>query len=525
MFYSVLPIPAAPWVVIGAVLVAPAAAQVGMPVSAPHAQLHTGAFGATYVLDVNGDGRRDVLTRLGDQPIVLSAPSIEQTSTPIRGVEASVVAVLPEGATDAVLSATQAGIMRHRYSRTAAAGRPGFDTDAVVDATAASSRALVVYDLDGDGHLDLAGLTADGAGLWVAVGGANGSFGAPVVHALGAPATRLVALEWFGAAAFVLVRGAGVELVTPAGLPLDGFQFTGTVADVTPLREAATSGEVLAVLTTLPGGANRLHVLRPGASLEGPIELGAFDAVALTAGDVDGSGDDDLLVTARGDGYLRVYWHGGPGGPTYTALGVTAHEVCVETLDPSGQRANAVAADFDRDGDIDLFQLVEAVRGGVLLRSIAQEHSLFTPDVNFCQVEFDGPSPHALLDCQVSPLLNGLLPTHLEVELWAEVASGASYFPSGPCSFLLGSTSVAVDPNDPHQFVRVDATVPMGSRAWVQMRGVDRSSPTKVIGVDRVVGVERTQAEGGGNGGGDTGQKGDGADPPPADIPPFPGGG
>lgn len=497
-----------------------------LTVAVPHAARLSGAFGRVHVLEANDDERPDVVTTFGTVPVVLYAPSNSQTSLPILGCVATELAVLPALGRDEILAATAAGVTRYRYMEVSPSGRPGYLDSPLGDASLAGCRSLQVADLNGDGLADLSALAANGAAVLRAHGTPGGAFDMAPPIALAQPAERLVVLDWLGAPAFALVTGAEVRFVDFAGATLDGFQFVGSIVDAVRVRENAPSAGALAVLTVSGGGLTRVTVVRPGSIVDGPVDLGAMDGVAFYAGDIDQQGDDDLVVTGRGDGMLRVLMHGGPGTATYPLSGVSTLTVLDEMFDPSTQRANAVVADFDLDGDVDVFHLAEYLRAGRMARSDEVAHGGFAPELIASHVEYDGPSPHVFLDVFAHPLQNGAVPTELELQLWGELPNGTSAFSGAPSSFLIAVTTVPVNPADPETAAHISSPIPLGDHVWVFARGIDSSGATPVIGTDRVLAFVRNGGEGGGAGGSDNTQNGNsGTPPPPRPTPPVGGGG
>jgi hypothetical protein len=306
-------------------------------------------------------------------------------------------------------------------------------------------------------------------------------------------------------------------VINGVGAPLDAFVFAGPIADVAQVREGTSTTRALAVLTNVVGGVSRVTVARAGGMLEATLGLGAIEAFALDVADVDGSGYEDLVVTGRADGYLRTLTHGGAGAAAYSASAISYVEVLDEALDPSQQGANALAADFDLDGDVDFFHLAEAVRAGVLARDTAIAHVDFAPELIYAYIEYSGPTPHAVIDVQPRLLCSGALPTQVGVELWSELTGGPTYLGGRPLSFPMGRELVDVDPHDPQFVVRIDSSRPLGDRVWVLVRGFDAGGVALEVGPDDV--VEYRRAEGGGGGSSNGGQNGDATTPPPRHIP------
>ena len=491
-------------------------------ISLPATYHHPGPFGRSLLLDMNGDRRLDVITTFGAMPVVIFAPSMSRTTLAIDGCEAVALTVWPGAESDDVLVSTSTGVTRYRYGDTLAGGRPGYQGTQLLGPMFANATSLAVLDLDGDGALDVAALAEGGRRILRAFGDPSGALAIAPPLPLGAAVSRLVVLPWGAGVAYALTRGDNLRVLDGLGATLDGFVFSGSIVDVAPIREGASGSRALAVLTN-DNGESRLTVVRAGGSIEAPVHLGAIEAFALHAADVDDSGYDDLVVTGRADGYLRVAFHGGPAGPAYGAHSVSAVEVLDEALDPSAQAANALAADFDHDGDVDLFHLVEATRAGVLARETSVAHLDYAPALLGAFIEYGGPTPHAIVDVHARPLRSGASPTQVGVELWAELAGGPTFFGGQRLSFPVGRKLVDVDPLDPVFVARIDAHRPLGERAWILLRGFDAGGTALEVGTDDVHEFNSGEilSEGGGGGSTTGGQNGDATTPPPKHIPPV----
>jgi len=486
-------------------------------VSIPETLRYPGAFGRAQLCDVNGDLRPDVLTDLGGVPVVVFAPASTQTALGMPGLAATGLAPYPAADRDEVLVAGPDGVTRLRYEALTATGRAGYVATAALGAAFAESRCLTVRDLDQDGHPDLAALSFDGQTLRRARAAGDGTFSALAPYSLPFAASHLAVLERAGQPVFAVASGASLALLDAGGATLEAYTLGA------PLVDLAVAGEAVLALTVGSTGASWLTVFPAAGSVEAPLALGPIDAVACSVADLDGQNGLDVVVTGRADGFLRLVHHSGAPGASYLASGVVSLEVLDESLDPSAQRANAVATDFDRDGDTDLFLLSEALRGGVFARDEAVAHTAYAPDLVSAFVEFDGAWPHALVDVAPRRLPHGALPTHVTVELWAELPLGVSYLGQAVLNFPLGHTTVVIDPLAPDFTARVDAPVALGERAWVVLRGLDGAGTVTVSGADRVVRFDRTAVEGGGGGaGGSDDYRGDATTPPPPLPKPLP---
>lgn len=164
---------------------------------------------------------------------------------------------------------------------------------------------LVVQDLDGDGHLDVAYLAADGVA--VQRGNGDGTFATPLVIRRG--------VDVF------LMRGGPRELVFAAGSTVylahghaDGSFETSswTIPDGEPVELAVgdfdRDGVADIALLVASSADTRVEIRREDGTLLGVRSFGTAGA-RMSAGDVDGDTNVDLVVSdgvstflARGDG-------------------------------------------------------------------------------------------------------------------------------------------------------------------------------------------------------------------------------
>jgi hypothetical protein len=214
-------------------------------------------------------------------------------------------------------------------------------------------------DFNGDGRLDLAVADANNGTLSVLLGNGNGTFGAAVTTTLaaGTDAQKLVAadLDADGNLDLAVTDLAGDRVLVLHGNGDGTFTAAGTVA----LAAGTDPDELLAIdvnhdgkldLVVVDEGTGSVSVALGAAGgtfgSATTVSLGAgVSADAVAAGDVNGDGDVDLVVTDEANGNVKVLLGNGTGGFTAGA------DVALVAAD---QVSGIALADVDADGDLDL---------------------------------------------------------------------------------------------------------------------------------------------------------------------------
>jgi hypothetical protein len=181
---------------------------------------------------------------------------------------------------------------------------------------------LTIGDLDGDGRPDLAVPNSD---FWLTPGGTH--------------VANVLRGHGNGGFADAQPWAAGEEL--PVGLALGDFDGDGRV----DLATANNDAQQAFLLRNASSGASA------GISFAAPEGYPVGGAAgSAAAGDLDGDGLDDLIVTT-------------PSGVTIL-LGTPAGLIVSETLDLGGTAMHAEIADLDADGRPDLAVVVRSELGG-----------------------------------------------------------------------------------------------------------------------------------------------------------------
>ena len=257
------------------------------------------------------------------------------------------------------------------------------------------SQDIGVADFDGDGDLDIAGLS--GREVWILFNNGSAEFSEPIAYSTGSngDSRGLIVEDVTGDGNADLVVGslAGDDDNALSLLTNDG---TGAFNDPVQLVDGMTAGFVEAMdvgdtdgdgdldLVVGDRGDNRriLHVINQGdGTFAAPVDLD-FDSETEPKGvvvtDYDGDGDNDVVVTSSledeesGDFILNyVFWFKNNGAGTFSRSLETDTGADPRFLD---------VADFDQDGDSDIV-VPEQAAGQITLYVNGGNDLIESPDV------------------------------------------------------------------------------------------------------------------------------------------------
>lgn len=170
------------------------------------------------------------------------------------------------------------------------------------------------------------------------------------------PVRELVLLDWNagGDSEFAWLDSTGLQVRDKAGALLREHASVLPGSALVPIRGTGKTG--LAWATRLDDGGEYLYYLRPDlpGGFEGPLALGMQRVESLSAGDLDGDGDEELLLGRRTGQEVEVLTNYSelPGVPTFAGVeaGLGLHFADESSFRASGR---ILCANFfnDHEGD------------------------------------------------------------------------------------------------------------------------------------------------------------------------------
>lgn len=438
----------------------------------------TGVIGRTVAFHTDGDGRLDLIAKVSDELIWVTAPDPLQHSSTLglHGVTAFTPLERVHSTIGALIVAHGGGVeyivrdldQRRVFSpiRTPLGG-----------AGWVNARSLVAMDVDGDGDADILGLSADGTQLLRMDQVSPEAFVEQPAVDLGVELDELRAIQWgaSGSALAAILRSTSDSacVIGADGTLLRAESFGGAIDDIVVVDDAHAAGEDgLAVLS-----AGSVTLLRPGMAAEAPVNVSPVAPTSMSAADLDGDGRADLLLnssTVDEVTALLAQDTSTTGGPIFVAPNAsTAISIPLEQSGASmgGQLANPVGADFDRDGDIDVFQLIESTRGACVQRNALTDETMLKPRVTELGV-YPGPvGATAILTVDSSVMPDGLAPDQLEVTLSTLAAGAEQDAEEQHCLHLLHDAGSVTVGNGDDQ-VTLDIPCHLGDLSTLLIRGL-----------------------------------------------------
>ncbi len=400
-----------------------------------------GPITSALAVHADGDGRIDVLAHVGGDIVYVSAPDPEQYSSSLGLVGVTAMASVPrgDGVATAIVVASATGlefIQRHPgVSRAFVPLRKSIGSSAW-----AHANSLVSIDLDGDGDLDIAGLDAAGTTLLRAEQVSAETFVELAGVSVAGPLRSLTSATWAGATPVLAAAQASPGLPDDACvlLGLDGVLFRsivpgGSIDDLASVPLSGSFDDALAILTE-----GYLTVARSGGLLELPLDLTSVAPSRLGVADLDGDGGHELLLNSTVVGEVTVLWNqyaATLGGMTF-GFGGQQDSMSIDLgtggADLNGQQCPPIGADFDRDGDVDVFQFLEAERSARLRRSPEQDEWLQKPTLVSSEWLIDATgqgSSGVSLIVAVPPMPGGAAPAFVEVLMSASEVDASTAEP------------------------------------------------------------------------------------------------
>ena len=330
-----------------------------LDLGAPTAQ----SFEDAVVADLTGDGLADFVTRRGNVLDMMFAPALFESRISAFWT-GNDLDVLPGPTTDALIVVGAAGLERLDW----VVESPFFQATALGSAAWNGAKRVVVHAPEGTTP-EIYGLMSDRRTFRRVIGSSP-----PVVEQqlfqTGTSVEDFVVFDYDGVGAPELgvMTATGLEVYDSSGNRLvntDGYLVTSLA--IATVRQSPTSPEWLLWFIVGPGGVNEYLV---SCGQEGLVVQENFESlpgvVACDSGDVDGDGDDDLLISYTGNQAVGILYNLGDEAPEFTIDVPQAvkllHYGPPATPAPTN-RARPVWSDLDTDGDLDVaFAVQEPAR-------------------------------------------------------------------------------------------------------------------------------------------------------------------
>lgn len=337
----------------------------------------TGAKGHMVAGDVTGDLLPDLVLLHAGTPVVVYGPTVYRSVFALALTDANDLVLLPDptpGQAQRLMVVADDGL--HRIKDYDA----GDFVDEVLEFTGDSdwvgATRITRGDTDGDGNLDLVGLSADNALLFL-----EDVDTSPVHGKLSIVPTVLdiAPLDWEGSGtmAVAILQSNGFRVRTRAGNLLYSIPGSPENGHVVPLRQDGLGRDRCVVIWEYDG--ERYLAVADEEELETPIDITSFAVHGVVAADVNGDGDDDLFLVSHTSHTAKLLINRKASESFTFENNVEGCESIVLAPDspPSGATPWPVACDLSLDGDVDLALFLEASADIVLLenQSLAVEDS------------------------------------------------------------------------------------------------------------------------------------------------------
>ena len=424
-------------------------------------------YGRATVLDADGDSLADIFFLHGTEIEGVFAPGVFMSFYDWIGW-GNDVACLPGGASsgaDALLSVGSSGLLNGLLSHELVlSGNPA----------SWSWSAMELQDWTDAKRLDCRVLSSE---TWIfglqsnwrtvrACTGSGLSWTEGALFTTTFDVTEIGAMDYQGDGTLdvAVVGGSRWEIWTRDGSPFDpwtraasGVQSGFTLLDLAVGAQSGNSAEWVAFLASKNETPERSAVIvRDSAGTQTPEEIaGQPDAIAVEAGDLNGDGHDDLVLSIRADAAMLVAVNQSTGSsPAFDGARTATppaepptltFEIPIVTDDFEQNGAHPIVADFDNDFDLDFCLPLEPPGYAEAMLFVHRDPLLpeeSTPALSLSANTCEGISvqDQDLSDCTQSRLMlpicaNQIGPAYDNVEsfLWSKPVGGTHTLPNSIC--------------------------------------------------------------------------------------------
>lgn len=352
----------------------------------PYNPLENASFGVSLSGDFDADLSLDAVVLDGSKASLMISPA--SFITAVRPVSdsndiARLDGSLPDGR-DSVLSVGPGGLQEFRWDDP---NRQWIELDRLWFGWG-DARRVCVGELDGLPGQDVVALASEAANpkkVLVAMGDGSGNFTPTNGFSSFLDAYGLELLDWDGDGTdeVLVLSDYGCEVYEPDGAYVADMAWALPLI-AAPIQQSGSSAEQVALIGRYNG--NDWFRVWGQAGSEPAINFGPLETYAVSAADLDGDQDSDVILAVNSQTALLklVNLSENSGQPTFD--GTT--EVLTfgdQGRDPSVTQAGVAFGDFDDDGDVDI--LAPAQGSGTIpsrveiIRGSGQDHTQWQPNL------------------------------------------------------------------------------------------------------------------------------------------------
>ncbi len=360
--------------VLACLLVPTAAADEGEPTGGQTPPPQPGVFsdalfGAVAVGEFTDDLGIDAAVLDSGILTLCMTPEVYRTS--IRwdgGIANDIASVEVAGATDRLFATSASGL--HELVWNGATSH--WDSTNLDSIDWPNATALAVGDFDGVYGPDIVGIRDPAVAtnqLLVKLGNAPSGFlvGNATITTFGAPES-VMAIDWDGDGVddVATITSAGIEVYSLQSTLLASFPWTLSSLQACVLDDPEVTGtkQRLAILLRLSPAGEQYLLTWSETVVDIARSLAPHEVISMTSADFNSDGNSDLAMTlSTSDQMMELYAHDATtqaphGGKTFNGY-FTLYPFGPTNRDPALGQAGLAAADFDHDGDLELFAPIQ----------------------------------------------------------------------------------------------------------------------------------------------------------------------
>ena len=382
--------------------------------------VNTGPFGRALTAELTGDRQLDAVVLDGLRPVVLESPARHNAQVPLDVLahDICIFAAPAHRGQSRIICVGPGGATRHGYNE--ALGE--FVSQRLDSGAWTNARYVHSTHIDGLGQADLVGLDWTWRRVIQLHHDGTGWSDGPSFTIPHRPHQMLLG-QWDADVRPEIIMRSGAGLVV---YDLDGTlqaQYTapfdnGTIAVLHTASNAAARDHVVWAYFDPMAEQGEMVVLAQNGVID-TLDLGPLDVISIAPADIDGDGDDDVVLSTRTTMSLWAHQNRSPGqAPHFNGPGT---ELVIEghaTAPSVPSDTNATFGDFDWDGDLDLIYAQQQLQATYLFSGNSVNASALKPSIGENAVNvLDGMRLHLHYR---EPAVVHSEATHLAVRVWKQ---------------------------------------------------------------------------------------------------------